>query len=357
MYVKDGATVKNFLKITIVPCYYQGTVRLHSEPEISPEIVYQNSTLEVKANFYNEGPATFDGYFSADIYTLSGQYVKQINYKSTSEPLPKGYSYVNPLKFTGNTNDLEPGEYYFSFNTKNGDENWTIVNSGNFTLFKKFTVIKPPVAQDSYEPNNMIATSSDISPVWVSYQKTKTFTIDATIHENDMDYYKIILPDGFDYTLTSEAIDKYTNELYSVDINYAIRDDSAVWSDIYDFEQSDPINYKNGGTVFVKVNPYFAGSTGSYALKFDLTRENSADVTNEDELTQWQPIIKDNRIMLNSEEIHDYLAFNIYDVKGSKIISIANIDSDFIDISSLNSGVYFLEAVSAKRTVKYKFIK
>lgn len=136
------------------------------------------------------------------------------------------------------------------------------------------TIINP----DQYEPNNSLATAYSL-PVTITGVTGGAGTTNANIHNNnDVDYYKIDLDRGYEYSI---SIDLFDYSVYGVpgiyhtaDAGYEYSTDGLVWSEKLDWGQQFSLRcLENGGTVYVKVSQWHEMELGTYDLSISFYRE------------------------------------------------------------------------------------
>src|SRR6218665_236799 len=135
-----------------------------------------------------------------------------------------------------------------------------------------------PLAADSYEGdagNNTPATAhlfaANFSP---RLQLDAVASIDISSATcdiaSDVDIYKIILPTDYTYTLTATLFDSYNqinHSNYTLDAKISCSTDGSNWSSSRDVTLTTTVS---GGTLYLKIEPYFSGNTGTYAAKIEL---------------------------------------------------------------------------------------
>ena len=172
----------------------------------------------------------------------------------------------------------------------NGSNNGTFtmratVNSSPYSRSATVTVTGggiPPktisVTQDAgadvYEPNDTQSSAYNLG-VNFSGNSATINTTGSNFHtSNDVDYYKIDLPSGYNYTVTPRLQDSYSSDngqTYTVDAKFSYLLNSGSWSIAYDTNCS-AISVTNGGTLYFKVEPYYSGNMGTYLLTINITR-------------------------------------------------------------------------------------
>lgn len=356
LFVKDDGNLRNLLQINIGSCYYNNSIiTLYSEPEVNPSIVEQGADFYAAASFYNSGERTFYGTISAFIYDLNGQSVKEISYLSETNGLQPNYHYTNPLKFYGNIGDIPVGDYYVGFKAFETNGNSILVNSGEYTHLKRFTVVEAPVKPDAYEPNNYPGVASNITPTNLGLKATVTTT--ATIHESDVDHYKIVLPKGYVYGITSKMNDINNDSQYTLDAVYYVRTGNEAWSTAYDEQaQTEEIEIDNGGTVIFKVQPYNTGATGTYQLEIIIKRKGTTDVS--EEISESFSVTHDGNILDIKSSLNTIPEdLKIYDISGAVVYNNSKPNNSNINISNLAAGTYFIEINSNNQIYLLNFVK
>ena len=220
---------------------------------------------------------------------------------------------------------------------------------------KRFTVVEAPVKPDAYEPNNYTGVASNITPTNLGLKATVATT--ATIHESDVDHYKIVLPKGYVYGITSKMNDINNDSQYTLDAVYYVRSGSEAWSTVYDEQaQTEEVVVDNGGTVMFKVQPYNTGATGTYQLEIVIKRKGTTDVTKE--ISENFSINHDGNVL----EIKSILNtipedLKIYDISGAVVYNNSKPTNSNINISDLAAGKYFIEISSNNQIYLLNFVK
>ncbi len=125
---------------------------------------------------------------------------------------------------------------------------------------------------DSYEPNNDETTSSLLT--LSSGDAAAAKTSGASIHTStDLDYYRIELDPGDNYTVSARVHDSYSSgdgQNYTCDVKFSYKS-GGTWSMAQDTSHS-PFSVENEGEVIFMVEPYYSGETGTYALEIEVTK-------------------------------------------------------------------------------------
>ena len=148
------------------------------------------------------------------------------------------------------------------------------------------TVVRAPSQStpDPYEPNDTPEQAYSL-PVSFTNNTAVVKTTGSDFHTaSDIDYYKIDLPSGYNYSLTARLHDSCHSDdgnTYTVDGKFNYSMDGSRWSNFFDDLMQGNIIMQDGGTVYFLVVPYFEGYLGSYLLEITVERApkgNSADV-------------------------------------------------------------------------------
>lgn len=237
--------------------------------------LYQNTDATVNVDLINNGSSTFYGQFRISLQDANGNWMQNIAILDCTNGLQPNYHYTNGLDFTGLIT-VDPGTYLMSLAYKpSGSSSWYVAGASNYQNPTWVYVAPEPVYADSYEPNNSQNLAHLFTPSF-SGNSTTVNTTGSNLHNSsDIDYYKINLNSGYNYTITPRLHDSYNSgngNTYSVDAKFAYSTDGVNWSEFYDDVMSGNISIENGGTVYFCVIPYYDGKIGTYLLSASITR-------------------------------------------------------------------------------------
>lgn len=254
------------------------TIALSKTMDVTPTTLTQGKNASVNLNIVNNSGTTFTGQYQVNLYDLQGTFVETIGTINENNGLPDGYTYTSPyLTFTSSAIGAAPGTYLLAVLHKSSSGSWQLTGTGSFQNPIKIDVKEPGMDPDQYEPDNTVQTAYDLNAIF-SNNQSKVTTAGSNCHvTTDVDYYKVILPAGFDYTITPRLHDSYNSgngNTYTVDALFSYSTDGNSWSDAYDNYMPNTITVTNGGTLYFKIAPYFAGETGTY--QFDITSSRVA---------------------------------------------------------------------------------
>jgi len=264
----------NLLQISVTNT---NDIELYSDIQVSPgTTLTQGQPAAVNLNILNDGSSTFLGTYSIDLYDLDGNWVENIAEISEPSGLPPGYLYVDPfLTFSTIGIEAEPGTYLLALTHQWNGGDWELTGSTYFQNPINVTVKAASLQPDVYENNDAAAQAYTLALNFSGNAATKN-TDGSNAHTgSDYDFYKINLPQGYDYAITARLDDAYDSgngNTYTLDGQFSYSFDGNNWSDAFDDVLPGDILVPNGGTVYFFEAPYFPGQTGSYLLDMHITR-------------------------------------------------------------------------------------
>lgn len=258
--------------------YNNPSINVHSYYSIltgDGSCLYQNTDATINVDIINNGSATFYGQFRISLMSATGSFMQTIDIYDCTNGLQHNYHYTNGLDFTGLIT-VEPGTYLMSLSYKaSGSSSWYTAGASDYQNPTWVYVAPEPVYADPYEPNNSQSLAHLFTPSFSGNSATVNTTGSNLHNGSDIDYYKINLNSGYNYTITPRLHDSYNSgngNTYSVDGKFAYSTDGVNWSEFYDDVMSGNISIDNGGTVYFCVIPYYDGSIGTYLLGASITR-------------------------------------------------------------------------------------
>ena len=344
---------------TFFDILYEQDIETYSDFEImTGEYLYYGTNATVNVDVWNSGEEVFYGRFRVNLANLDGTWAQNIGIISCEdEGLGSNYHYIDGLDFTGEIT-VEPGSYYMELAyQRSGESTWYYAGAYAFQNPVRVEVVAATVYSDQYESNNTASTAYSL-PCSISGTSTTVSTTGANLHSNtDIDYYKIQLSAGRNYTITPRLHDSYNSgngTYYTVDAMFAYSTDGVNWSDYYDDVMETGITV-NGGTVYFCIMPYFEGKTGTYQLDIKVAYGTGIEESDENLFCVYPNPAK-NVLNVNCKNIEQVSLFNTV---GQKIESFSTESNDNIqiDLSGLPSGMYILRAVSQGRTLTRRIVK
>jgi hypothetical protein len=171
-------------------------------------------------------------------------------------------------------NDAQAAKVALSFWNLHTSTPKTVFDIANgYSNFATITVENP----DSYEPNNTVSQAYNL-PVSFSGSTATVQTTGSNLHNStDIDYYKIVLPAGYNYMISGRLHDSYNSsaDTFTVDakVAYSINAGSS-WSSNYDTHilEGSAFSIIGGSTVYFRVQSYSSGNTGTYLLDLNIVR-------------------------------------------------------------------------------------
>lgn len=362
--VQNSGSYTNFSQINVVN---NNPIKLNSAMVVSPSTTLtQGQSASINLNIVNNGTSTFIGQYKVGLYNLDGTLVQDIGILNEVNGLPVGYTYSSPfLTFSTSSITANSGSYLIVLQHKSTTGSWELTGStSTFLNPVNVTVIKAPYLADPYENNDTFSQSYNL-PVTFSGNNSSIKTTGSNVHiDSDNDFYKIVLPSGYNYSITPRLQDSYSNNngsIYTLDALFSYSNDGVIWSEVYDDVIKETIVINNGGTIYFKTAPYFQGNTGTYLLDINLLREVSLGVS-KNELAQAIKIFPNPT---TSKVFFDNSTFNFENVsvvnslgqEVSKIKFEIPSNNQEIDMSKLSSGIYILKFSNLEGNKKIKIIR
>ena len=277
----------------------ENDIALTTELVLPSETITQYEAFDLSFNVENTGSSTFSGAVAAGLYSLEGRHQVTLGSVTISALAPSSTLSQN-ITISSDGLDLEPGTYLLVVWSATTEEA-TILASGGFTHPKRIVVQTPPPVADSYEDNNSeskaftLVSSMDEETISIKTEGTNQHT------DVDYDYYKVILPEGYDYEVTARVHDSFDSndgQDYTSDVvlSYKMSDE---WSEAFDTQLDSKVIVEDGGTLMFWIAPYFAGQQGTYALDIQITRQEQLSITLTN--TNWDTLTVGNTQIVNWE--------------------------------------------------------
>jgi hypothetical protein len=360
--VQNNSNYTNFQQITVVN---PNPISLNSIMTVSPgTTLIQGQGVSVNLNIANNGSTTFTGQYNVGLYTLNGTFVQTINALNENVGLSAGFTYSSPyLTFTTSAITATPGSYLIALQHKTPTGNWTLTGStSSFINPIKVTVVQSPFQADIYEVNNLFNQSYSL-PLSFTSNTTSVKTTGSNSHVgNDNDYYKIILPSGYDYTITPRLQDSYSSnngDTYSLDALFTYSTDGINWSSVFDDVISGNITVNNGGTIYFQVAPYFQGNIGTYLLDVNLSRTPNLSLDDNEIIENLilYPNPTTSKVFFDNtnSNFSEVVIYNYLGQEVGKTTFSETVNNQEIDLSSFASGVYVLRFSNLEK--KYQSVK
>lgn len=272
--VSDSWPYTNFESVTVIN---QNGIELNSAMVVSPGgNLVQGGQVSVNLNIVNNSVSTFIGDYGVALYNLDGTWAQDIGTINEGAGLPVGYTYLPPyLTFGPATVTVTPGTYLLAAEHNPNGIGWELTGTGNFTNPITVIVTAPGISPDIYEVNNVVGQAYTL-PVNFSGNNASPNSNGSNLHiTSDLDHYKVVLPGGFNYSVTARLHDSYNSgngNTYTADALFSWSSDGTNWSSTFDDVMPGTIPVSGGGTIYFRVAPFFAGEVGTYLLQLNLTR-------------------------------------------------------------------------------------
>jgi hypothetical protein len=363
----DDGIIFNEINRAEFEVYYSADIETNSAFTILENgKLVQNQTATVNVDVRNSNSHAFYGKLRVSLSNLDGSLAQNIWIKDENEGLSYNYHYVNGINFTG-TITVAPGTYLMEVAyQKNGETSWYYAGSSDFQNPVYVIVEAPPIQADIYENNNTQAQAYNL-PVSFSGNNASKTTSGSNLHiGTDIDYYKIALPAGYNYTVTPRLHDSFNSgngQSYSADALFSCSlNNTNMWSETCDDVMTSSIVVENGGTLYFKVVPYFSGNTGTYLLDIKVHRTAMSGIEDieTNALISLYPNPAKDFVTIDLRNITEKISRIILcDMQGREIYceNIVNLAETIkLPLTAVSNGVYFVRIHSDTRSITEKII-
>jgi hypothetical protein len=341
------------ISLTITPLL-GGGLRLSTAIQVASTNWIRGSATSVAVNIQNNTLLTFAGDIRADLKDLDGNFIENVGVHHETLGLAAGASYPNPLTFSLDSVTAAPGTYSLAVSSISLTGDTLLCGGDLFSNPISVTVVVPALLPDKYEPNNSEDSAYVFNPVFTN--DTAMISTDGANLQfgTQNDYYKVVFPAGYTYTITTSIHDSYTDpSLFSVDAGVTIAD-TGDWSDTYDGDVPTPNVLVNGGTLTYLVAPWNEGGTGTYDLVMNASRTPlgvTLGIPNGSSLSLYPNpasssvavVSNGSAVQLNSLEIINLLGQTVKQLSQKELLA----NHMRLNVSDLMSGVYFVRIGTA----------
>lgn len=328
----------------------------------------QGKSATVNVDILNTGSSTFYGQYRISLSNLDGTFAQSIQILNESNGLSSNYHYTGGNNFTGNIT-VSSGTYLMEVAYKaQGSSSWYYAGSADYSNPVYVIVEAPGLSPDQYEVNN-IQTQAYTLPVSFSGNTATKNTTGSNLHiGTDIDYYKVNLPSGYNYTISARVHDSYNSgngNNYTADVLFSYSADGISWSEAYDDIMSGNITVNDGGTVYFKVAPYFSGETGTYLLSFNLNRTGTSTTSTEDIKSNDDKLIiypnpAKTVVTIDAKEFEGVIKdISLINIQGQEVglYSITENQKDIdLQLGDYSEGVYLVKIQSDKGVFTKKIL-
>ena len=255
-------------------------LQLYNTFSSTASTVQTGNSFTVSASVMNVGNASStSGTLGVALVNNVGQIVEIVG-STALLSIPPNYYYRGPLSISCIVPDnVTSGQYQLkaAFRTLLLGSTWELITESiKCPDHLNITVEQIILTPDPYEPNDTPEEAYDL-PVNFTNNTATVKTTGSDFHTTtDIDYYKIILPAGYNYTINARLHDSYKSDdgnTYTVDAEFRYSTNGSSWSEWYDDVMNGAINISNEGTVYFHVKPYFDNRMGTYLLDMTIERE------------------------------------------------------------------------------------
>lgn len=351
---QDWTIVENgsYTNLKAFEIYYAADIETNSAFTVATNggDLIQGQQATVNVDVKNADASTFAGRFRVSLSNLDGTWAQNIGFYNEND-LGSNYHYTNGINFTGLIT-VEPGTYLMEVAyQRENTSTWYYAGSSNYSNPVYVIVKTPEIQPDPYENNNL-QTQAYSLPVSFTTNSASRNSNGSNLHVGtDIDYYKIVLSPGYNYSINPRIHDSYNSGNgvdYTVDALFSWSKDGINYSETYDDVMTEPVVMLNGGTLFIKVAPYFLGNTGTYLLDLNISRSLTTSVENEasDELIFLYPNPAVDFVNIDLQNYSRIInRIDLCDVTGNQLYNQwgpINRETLILPLSKYPDGIYML---------------
>ena len=328
-------------------------------------VLLQGQSATVNVDVVNKGSNTFFGKYRLNLANLDGSWAQNIQILNENTGLPFNYHYTGGNDFTG-TITVAPGTYLLEVGYQSqGSSSWYYAGSTNYSNPIYVIVKAPEIQSDIYENNNTQPQAYSLLASFSGSSASQNSN-GSTLHiGTDIDYYKVVLPSGYNYAVTPRMHDSYNSgnaQTYTVDALFSYSINGTTYSETYDDLIDNPVAVNNGGTFYIKVAPYFSGNTGTYLLDLNITRSVISGIENEesDALILMYPNPADEFVTIDLQQyVGEINQIEVCDAIGNQLYSEKVAQNNLtvkLPLTGFSSGIYLIRMYADKEIITKKLV-
>ncbi|HLP51847.1 MAG TPA: T9SS type A sorting domain-containing protein, partial [Chitinophagales bacterium] len=286
LYYKNGSNNYSLINpgsffnpVTITVTGPYSDIQMTNNTTTTPATIVKNAAITINTGMGNAGVSAFNGWLSADIFTLEGDYVTTVEEFQVTLDAQTPYN----VTFESAGLNVDPGTYLLAFFSTTNQQNYSLAYAQNYPNPVEITIVEPGLSPDIYENNNTEASPYVFNPSF-NGNSASVLTTGTNMHlGNDYDYFSVNLPGGTDYAITARVHDSYSagnGQTYTNDAQFSYKVNGGSWSSTYDDVMGGAIVVNGGGTVTFFVADYFQGTTGTYLLDLQIQRGSGVGIKN-----------------------------------------------------------------------------
>ncbi|PSR52554.1 hypothetical protein AHMF7605_02940 [Adhaeribacter arboris] len=352
--LKGGNAYSDHVTLEVIN---QNNLNLYEEVAVQkPNELYQGKKITVSTFIQNAGNTSFNGIIALNLYDLEGNFKFEIGQKQVDQ-LCKNCK-TGEVVFKNDNLDVEPGTYLMAVLHYTDADGWRITGSEDYVNPIRVVVQAAPIGGDKYEDNNTVI---DATPLALNFigNTARVTTPEANIHVGtDYDYYKITLPAGRKYEISTRVNDSYESndgKTYTNDVLFSLSDDGENWTDAYDQEMG-AVEVEGGKTIYAFLSPYFQGETGTYLLEMTVKQLTPTGTKDDYEELAVQAYPNPTSGLLHLHEKKEYTRYELTNLTGKAVLTIPK-GTTQVDLSSLPNGIYLLRTLTKTGYQVQKIVK
>jgi hypothetical protein len=365
--ISDAGQFKNYVPIAITKPQSASLAELGLNAPIGLSVkqvrIGSPITVTLDVSNYSTSDNSYSGEIYVDLLTTSGAKIAEMGKKADITDLAPNAKLEGGVSVTFTpTTAIKPGKYLIAAMAKSqfqGTPN-QFIDWREYVNPVVLEILPTALKDDKNEPNN---TKQSASPLTLKANKIDSIIVeDANLDDyQDIDYYKIDFTPGMEYSVTVRIEDASTYEdTYSgVVSGYCEYLDKT--SMYVDGGESEVVNEKVSGTMYVEVEPRSVGLQGTYKLVItyqELGPTSVSDAPTLVNMVRVSPVPASSVVTIRMSE-SPIETLRVVNVLG-ELINVPIIRStdteQRLDVSSLSTGVYFVHITSGSKEVVKQFV-
>ncbi len=336
----------------ILPDQYESNNTAETAYQLST-VTTNNATINVNANFHETTdrdfyrislPSGFDYVVNATIYTEynSNLYTADAKFATSTDASSWSSNYGTQMPELMVSNG---GTLYLRVLPYTSDEIGT---------YQLHITISRCLQPDQYEPNNSAITAYMLSTI---NSNNVSINVNANFHlSSDMDFYKLNLPAGYDYTVNISLCSSTNSSTYTAAAKFSVSTSPNSWPNTYN-SQMPAMSVNNGGELYLRVLPLSANEMGTYQVRILIHRTPAVGIENQEE-RDWivYPNPTSDALHILAPQAVAVNRMEILSFEGKVVKCIEGYCTE-IDVSDLAAGTYILRIRIGNEVLTKKWCK
>lgn len=349
----DGGNFQNVIPVRIEN---NAPLKLNTAITSTPVFLATNSPASFNFDLINSSSNAFSGGVKIRAYSENGTFIRDIATYSNLNLCSNCVVGANGLTLSTPNLGLNAGKYILAIFHEQSPNNW-ILTSNTSSTQNPIAITVNELQPDMYEANG------DESNAYIFFQtytnnQTNCAITNANFHQtDDEDYYRLLLPSGYNYTINTRLRDAFgtdNGQNYTAFVDWRYKLGTAgTWS-AYNSNRTQTIQTPGGQPLILHIHSSNAGK-GIYEFVLDISRSlpNAVGVENTEttELLQIfpNPARASFQIKLAENEVSQVENISILNAIGQQISQFVPTSAQTeIQTADWANGIYFVQVITNK---------